>query len=76
MRFCTICPEPVLFSVSEVGCVRPQVVLRTMLPVVFNGVTGIYGLINALVEPCLQIDGALSACSGAIGVKGVGVEFR
>ncbi|CAJ1385082.1 unnamed protein product [Effrenium voratum] len=38
------------YAILDVGLERPDLIMLAMLPVVFNGVTGIYGLINAVVD--------------------------
>ena len=36
-------------AIMEVGVEQPQIIMKCILPVVFNGVTGIYGLISTVV---------------------------
>jgi len=37
-------------AIMEIIPMRPDLAMKSMLPVVFNGVTGIYGLINGVVD--------------------------
>jgi len=36
-------------AIMEIGVMRPDLILRSMIPIVFSGVTGIYGLIESLI---------------------------
>lgn len=38
------------YAIMQVGVVRPDLVMKCMIPVVMSGVTGIYGLISCIVE--------------------------
>merc|ERR1719401_1458585 len=37
-------------AIMQLGIMRPDLVMRSMIPVVMNGTTGIYGLIEASIE--------------------------
>eukprot|EP00931_Biecheleriopsis_adriatica_P074549 TRINITY_DN48588_c0_g1_i1.p1 TRINITY_DN48588_c0_g1~~TRINITY_DN48588_c0_g1_i1.p1 ORF type:complete len:355 (+),score=66.99 TRINITY_DN48588_c0_g1_i1:95-1159(+) len=37
-------------AIMQIGVERPDLVMKCIMPVVFNGVTGIYGLINTVVD--------------------------
>ncbi|CAE7949301.1 VAP, partial [Symbiodinium sp. KB8] len=38
------------YAIMEIVPTRPDLAMKAMIPVVFNGVTGIYGLINGVVD--------------------------
>mmetsp|Transcript_127683 Transcript_127683/g.248850 ORF Transcript_127683/g.248850 Transcript_127683/m.248850 type:complete len:360 (-) Transcript_127683:130-1209(-) len=37
-------------AIMELGVMRPDLIMRSMIPIVMSGVTGIYGLIESLID--------------------------